>query len=160
MGRRGPKPTPTKTLEARGSWLAKARKKAGEPEYQPIEPKMPNGLGDAGVAEWLRIVPQLAAKRILADVDTTNLWLMCKALDEHEQADAAVKEHGLLVAGANGGWVLNPAVHERQRAWGRYVKLSAAFGMTAGDRSRVSTGEKDDKGTNGNISKFFAPRRA
>lgn len=159
MGKRGPKPTPTAMLAARGSWRAKAPDRKDEPQIDPCEPTMPPGLGLAGRAEWKRTVPRMAAHQMLTELDRTNLFLMCKALDEHSEADKAIKEHGLLVDGASGNKVLNPAVHERQRAWARYVKLSAAFGMTASDRSRVkgASGKEAPKSGSGggNISKFF-----
>lgn len=155
MATRGRKPTPTKILQARGSWRAKAPNRAGEPQMEAITPEMPDGLGPAGIAEWQRIVPRLAEQRLLAEVDRTNLFLMCKSLDEMAQAQAAIAELGLLVAAAHGGTVLNPAVHERHRAWIRYTKHAATFGMTPSDRTRVKAGDVKETTSAGGMSQFF-----
>lgn len=41
MAKPGPKPTPTATLNARGSWRGKARIKAGEPPLLPAPQELP-----------------------------------------------------------------------------------------------------------------------
>lgn len=140
MGKRGPKPTPTARLKLSGSWRAKARVKAGEPQPSLVTtvPTPPVFLGDYGMAEWERIVPELVQLRVLTQPDLTSLGLLCKALDDYWQADEAVNRYGILVDGAHGGLTQNPAALERNRAWNRYRQGCAVFGCTPADRTRIT----------------------
>ncbi len=64
MGARGPAPTPTKILEARGSWRAKAR--AGELTFPVERPECPAWLSTEARAEWDRVVERLEGAGVLA----------------------------------------------------------------------------------------------
>lgn len=74
---RGRKPTPTKILEARGSWRAKGRK--GEPQLTGAEPEMPKSLNAAARACWRRLTPILLEMRVLTKGDWLTLADLCMA---------------------------------------------------------------------------------
>src|SRR4051812_20659446 len=77
MGLRGPARTPTAELEARGSWLAAARKKEGEPMGEVLAPPCPKELSPAAKAEWDWAVAELIKRRTLTVLDKGMLAIMC-----------------------------------------------------------------------------------
>ena len=83
MGKRGPQPVPTNILDARGSWLAPARRKAGEPTMEPSTPSPPSWLKGAGLKEWKRITPRLEKLGVLCDTDRNVLARYCRAWSDY-----------------------------------------------------------------------------
>jgi P27 family predicted phage terminase small subunit len=69
MGKRGPKPTPTAILAARGSWRATAN--PGEPRPERGMPSTPSEVREDEDAhrEWRRILPKLDAAGLLTKLD-------------------------------------------------------------------------------------------
>lgn len=65
MGMRGPMPTPTAQLEARGSWRAKLN--PSEPRPEPGKPKCPKEFSKAERAAWNGVC------RVLADMDVLTI---------------------------------------------------------------------------------------
>lgn len=62
MGKRGPAPTPTVTLQARGSWRAKSRAASESSAPRPGRPTCPSWLSDEARHCWARIVVALEAR--------------------------------------------------------------------------------------------------
>jgi len=83
MGKRGPKPTPTKILNIRGSWRGKDRPDA---DLEPSLPEMPDWLSKAAKAEWKRRIPEIHALGVLQKVDVTILAMYCTDFAEYEAA--------------------------------------------------------------------------
>lgn len=75
MGKRVPKPTPTKTLKDRGSWLAKTRK--NEPEPGVFDDSCPDYLGERGQAVWFQLIPILRDMGILGSADRLIVIAFC-----------------------------------------------------------------------------------
>jgi hypothetical protein len=78
MGLQGPVPTPTKVLEARGSWRATAN--AQEPRPKPGKPPCPRGFGDAEKSAWRAVCKVLADMDVLTTADALALeqWRACE----------------------------------------------------------------------------------
>ena len=81
MGRRGPKPTPTKLLQMRGSWRGKKNK--SEPKPEPGVPDCPLDLRGESLATWRIIVPLLERCGILTKVDRNVLARYCDLWGEY-----------------------------------------------------------------------------
>ncbi len=75
MGARGPKSTPTKVLEMRGSWRGAAR--SDEPEPEPGKPPCPSWLSKEAKAIWKKVARQLEDMRVLAKMDSNVLARYC-----------------------------------------------------------------------------------
>src|SRR5262245_50932234 len=80
MAGRGPAPTPTSVLEARGSWRAKTR--AGEPRLPTERPSGPAWLSKEAQAEWRRVTRELLRMGVLAKADRAMLAEYCEAWSE------------------------------------------------------------------------------
>lgn len=140
MGKRGPKPTPTRILKLRGSPLAGRREgelpaeSAGEFDATPP----PELAGDA-LAEWQRLVPILRALGVLTPLDRSALHALC---ERWEAYTACVK----LKDSVAGSWQEEAALSNRLNgALDRWMKIAAAFGLTPSDRTKLRVDKKDSK---------------
>ena len=75
MGARGPQPTPTLILKARGSKLVRGR--AGEPQPAPEVPLPPRWMLPAAKRCWTRIVREAAKIGLLTLLDRDVLTAAC-----------------------------------------------------------------------------------
>jgi P27 family predicted phage terminase small subunit len=96
MGKRGPPAKPTKLKKLEGTFRPD-RAVANELELTPGIPERPDWLDAEGKREWDRVVPQLAAKGILCDVDQGMLANYCAALSLAVKATKAYQKQGLTV---------------------------------------------------------------
>ena len=134
MGRRGPAPLPTKTLELRGSWRAKTRRNEPIP---PVEtPTCPTWLNREAKAEWQRVVPQLKRLGIIARIDRACLAGYCLAWSRLKQATDILKAEGMTYE-KNGLIKKHPAVGIAHEAAQEVRALAAEFGMSASARARL-----------------------
>lgn len=129
----GPPRTPTKILDARGSWLAKQRA-ADEPDDNVAAPEMPRDMGDEAERHWNYIVPKLLSRRTLTPSDFGFLVGMCQWWGEYARAAARVAK--LDKSPFKGHVVDHPRVVMRS-AWEQYSKAAARFGLSPADKSRV-----------------------
>jgi P27 family predicted phage terminase small subunit len=145
MGQRGPAPTPTSILNARGSWRAKQRQ--GEPQPTKGAPPMPRWLSKEAKAEWKRIVPELLALGLLTLVDRTALACYCQAYAELVEATRLVDQEGRILevpvfnkAGEQTGTTrkAHPAVRLQRDAFARVKAFLGEFGLTPASRPRVN----------------------
>src|SRR3990172_8307377 len=97
MGARGPQPTPTPILAARGSWLAPARLKAGEPRPDVEAPDCPDWLSDSAKEVWFQVVPMLMSLRVLSRDNAGALARYCDAFVQWKHAAEFLNSHDSLV---------------------------------------------------------------
>ena len=134
MGRRGPAPLPTKTLELRGSWRARTRRNEPKP---PVEiPTCPSWLDREAKAEWRRVVPQLKRLGIIARVDRACLTGYCLAWSRLKQATDILKAEGVTYE-KDGLIKKHPAVGIAHEAAQEVRTLAGEFGMSASARARL-----------------------
>jgi len=145
MGQRGPAPTPTSILNARGSWRAKGR--ANEPRPAAGAPPMPRWLSKEAKAEWKRIVPDLLALGVLTRVDRTALAAYCQAHAELVEATRLLEAEGRILgvpvfnkAGDQTGTVkkAHPAVRLQRDAFARVKVFLGEFGLTPATRAKLA----------------------
>ncbi len=139
MGKRGPKPTPTAILQARGSWRATAN--PAEPMPPRGVPAMPDEVGadDAAAAVWRRLVPVLSGAGVLTLLDGAVLGHYCMLASMRERAYATLRHLRLS----------NPGKPVEQSEFGRKIvaqildlgkamrAVECEFGMTPSSRSRI-----------------------
>lgn len=140
MAARGPAPTPTAVLEARGSWRAKTRD--GEMVLPVEAPNCPSWLNKEAKEEWKRVVIHLEAAGVLALADRALLTAYCEAWGEFYEAVTecrkVVKESGYAGAVAAG------LIGVKNKAADRLLRMAQQFGLSPSARTRVrSQGETE-----------------
>jgi P27 family predicted phage terminase small subunit len=144
MGERGPAPTPTAILEARGSWLVRDRKKSGEPMDEVSSPECPLELSPDAKKHWDWIVPRLLNRRTLSEVDMGLLAMMCVEYVEYMSAVHDLREMVEKKEAFKGCIVDHPRVRIRG-AFERYSKAAMQFGLSPASKSRVSAASKPNE---------------
>ena len=144
MGSRGPKPTPTSKLSARGSWRAKIN--PNEPEAAISAPTCPSFLGKNGRREWRRVVKILVSSGVMTDLDRGILAKYCSAWERVLAAAKIIDEDKQYVRRNGEKYYLSPAVKLLEQAFDQMEKAARELGMTPSSRSRVQVtkGSKDD----------------
>jgi len=120
-----------------------------EPKPKPGIPDMPRFLTMEARAEWKRIVPVLAAMKILTVADGKALAAYCSAYAQLAKAEAAIDKYGLICATldqATGVAELkvNPAVRIKSDALRHMKSFLIEFGMTPASRSKLKINASDD----------------
>lgn len=155
MGRRGPKPTPTAQLAARGSWRADARISAGEPQARTEAPECPEWLSDDARTAWHQLVPLLLRSGLLAQLDRNSLARYCSNLALWKSCVQRVSESGTTNMGYVGDEE-SPHVALMLKLDDRLTKAEDRYGLNP--TARASIGNvmmKDDEKPN-TKARFFA----
>lgn len=130
MGARGPAPTPTKVLEARGSWRAKTRE--DEPTFPGGLPPCPAWMPVAGKDEWDRVVEQLGqVPGMIQQVDWSVLCLYCEAWADYVGLLKASKGKSRIKLISSG------LANQKRKLVQDISRLAQQFGFTPASRSRV-----------------------
>lgn len=185
MGKRGPKPKPTKLKIIAGNPGKRSLNKR-EPQPPADEPSMPAWLSSRAKIEWKRIVPELKRLGLLTAIDLAALACYCQAFAEFEIATRTIDEEGrvcsvpliaeedltelvtdpktgepktvtIALKGQRIGARLktHPAVTQQREAFRIVKQFLAEFGLSPSSRSGVS-GQGSDAGTvDPRGSKFF-----
>lgn len=142
MGRRR---LPTEQKRTAGT-LRPGRTNPAEPVYSAAAPPMPDWLSEPARAEWERIVPILAAKRVLAETDLGVMAAYCAAVGDQQLANEELlnspryyKSGGVGEKQLGGLWKEHPAA-KASRELGQQIRLLASeLGLTPSSRSKVSS---------------------
>ena len=137
MPGKGRAPTPTATLEARGSWRAKTRR--GEPRPATRLPACPRSLKGEARAEWRRQGKHMVAMGIIAESDRALLAVWCQAWAEF-----------IALIDATEG----PELRRRDAAADRLMKASDRLGFSPAARTRVRAEREAREGGDGK-ARFF-----
>lgn len=141
MGKRGPKPTPTKILEARGSWRAKTRK--GEPRLDVAVCACPDWVTGLAREYWPQVSGALASAGVTTRLDAIELGLLVDALAEYIDARTDVARRGYMVRSLKGNTVPNPMLHVMHHAREFCLKMLRENGMTPSSRTGIQVPDKD-----------------
>ena len=147
MGARGPAPTPTAILAARGSWRAAARK--GEPKPKVGTPVCPRWLSDEARKIWRRLVPLLVPSGVLTVVDGGALARYCDTWVRWHKAAAALDKYGdVLVRRDESGAIRSvealPYVAIYRNLSDMLSRYESQFGLTPAARARLAV-EKSEQ---------------
>ncbi len=140
MGKRGPPPTPTKTLKARRSWRAKLRK--NEPEPPKAKPRCPTWLRDEAKVTWKRLTPILDHMGLLTTADINILARYCQTYARWREAEEAVAKDGSMVADDDGALTPSPWIKVVERTIEQLLKMEQQFGLTPSARAGWASSKK------------------
>lgn len=138
---RGPPPTPSPILTARGSWRAGSR--VDEPALAVKAPGCPNWLSKEGKAEWRRQVKQLTALGVIGEIDRPLLAAFCEAWSEFVVAVDTLEEVGLTITTEKGYVLPHPLVAIKNAAVERMKALGQQFGFSPAARTRLRSTKKE-----------------
>jgi P27 family predicted phage terminase small subunit len=163
-------PTPTKVLELRGSWRAKARK--GEPKLAATKPRMPDWLSEEAQKVWKRLTALLQKAGLIATVDEFALTRYCVTFARWKEAEQWLQQWGTTcqvkhpVTGAVVGLVSWPQVKQAASLAEQLQRIEQNFGLSPAARARLTTQEEEDDGAQSrkaaqqtkDKARFFRPR--
>ncbi len=164
MGKRGPKPKPTKVLEMRGSRRAKINK--NEPKPKRKRPTKPKHFCKRGVQLWNKAARLLMGMGLLTEADGFPLERYIDMLVEYEKARDDLAKNGQIIDVKM--WneeyqifevvsrKMNPAFRVFSKLNEALNRLEQEFGLTPSARSRITvplTDESPYSGTDGEEEK-------
>lgn len=140
----GPPPKPTRLKLLQGN---PGRRPLSDNEPQPEigRPTRPHWLLPEAKREWSRIVPELVRLGLLAKIDRAMLSMWCQCWGMYVEAVRDIREHGTAFRTDKGYEGQRPSVAVMNKMIERMTALSARFGMTPSDRSRISVPQSEDK---------------
>jgi P27 family predicted phage terminase small subunit len=135
---RGRKPKPTARKKAAGNPGKRALNKA-EPDFglvTNIDP--PAWITEAARDMWGRVAPLLLRQKVLQVTDLHNVEAFCTAYGNWRAAKEHVAKHGLVLEGASGGPVKNPALTVQNEAAKQMVTFGSMLGLDPASRQRLT----------------------
>ena len=154
MGKRGPQPTPTAQLEARGSWLAKLPERKRETAVAVIVdiPSAPEWLTPSAVLLWDSITREAQDGGTLSCMDLSMCGFLCERLSQYiALRDNAFSAQPVLVK--DGLARTNPIIIQRNEAQRDCIRLLRELGMSPASRVGLVLAPKKAKPA-GEISLF------
>ena len=142
MAGRPPKPTHLKLLQGNPGNRPLPVK---EPQPARASPDPPPDLVGEALAEWNRVVPELARLGLVSVLDRAALVVYCQAWEAYNIARQAFAEYGPLVPGRREGELIkNPAAQVMRDQADLMSRFGSKFGLTPSDRARLSVPEESD----------------
>lgn len=152
MGQRGPKPTPTKVLAMRGSWLAKTRD--GEPQPEPAIATPPSWLDAKSKTLFRKKVAQMATVGTLTKHDVEALARYCRLTTRYREAEEFIMAHGSTVE-TQAGLKAYPEVQIANTLAAELLRLENHFGFTPSARTNLRTDKKAKHADTDQKARFF-----
>ena len=141
MGRRGPRPKPTRLKVVQGTYRAD-RAAFNEPAPEPIAPKCPTFLKGEARREWKRISAELEKLQLLTQIDRAALAAYCTSWETYVLADKVIREKGLTIVTPKGHEQQRPEISIRNKALEQMRTFLSEFGMTPASRTKISVPER------------------
>lgn len=140
---RGRKPKPTAQKKLAGNPGKRALNHA-EPEFSKItDVDPPEWLSERAAVMWKMILPELLRENVVALTDLHNVEAFCTAYDNWRMAQESINKNGIVVAGATGGPVKNPALTAANETMRQMVTFGSLLGLDPSSRTRLIGGNKD-----------------
>lgn len=139
MGRRGPAPMPTRLRLLHGDHPERVNR--AEPRPRASLPECPAEVSPAVRDVWSYTMAELEAMKIVTAADRDALLCYCEAVITHREASALLAQTKILVKGALGGLVRNPALAIQRDAARTMLVFAREFGLTPSARSQIKAGE-------------------
>ncbi|RMP45929.1 P27 family phage terminase small subunit [Pseudomonas amygdali pv. lachrymans] len=92
---------------------------------------------------WKMIVPELLRENVVAITDLHNVEAFCVAYDNWRMAQESVQAHGIVVTGATGGPMKNPALTAANETMRQMVTFGSMLGLDPASRTRLIGGNKE-----------------
>lgn len=140
---RPPKPTALKELAGNPG---KRPLNQREPKPTVKAPSCPSYVQGEGRKEWRRVARLLVQLRVLTEADRSALAMYCMAYSRWVEAEAKIREEGMIVVSSNGYVRQNPYVLIAGEAMRQMRGLLSDFGMTPSSRAKVQVAEEREPG--------------
>lgn len=141
-GRSGRRPKPVAKKELAGN-PGKRKLNTEEPDFSLVQTvECPEWMGEYGRLLWETVVPELCREKVLAATDIQNLEVYCSAYDQFRMAERHITKHGLVVEGAQGGMVKNPAATAKNEAVKQMATYGGMLGLDPASRQRLTGATK------------------
>ncbi|MBP8005854.1 MAG: phage terminase small subunit P27 family [Acinetobacter sp.] len=145
---RGRKASPQEQKKARGN-PGKRPLNNHVPEFSEVTnidvPDYMESMEFASVM-WKSIVPELCAQKVLRITDMHNVEAFCMAYENWRKAQREVAFHGIVVEGAMGGPIKNPALTASNEAARQMAMFGAMLGLDPSSRARLTGAGQKKKG--------------
>ena len=109
--------------------------------------KSPAWFSKDARAEWLRVLPILAARNTITEADLPTLENYCTAIGTVREAQREINKHGLIIDSAKGA-KRNPAFGIQNAAMTTARLCASELGLTPVSRSRPSIRNDNDNDDN------------
>ena len=134
MPGRGRKPKPNQKKQLAGS----KHTNPDAVDFQLItNVSPPDWMPDLAKEMWRTVAPHLCKEKVLAVTDLHNLEAFCSAYDSFRQSEIHIKENGLVMLGATGGPIKNPACTVKNESLRQMTMYGAALGLDPASRGRL-----------------------
>src|SRR6266850_891856 len=150
MGLRGPRPTPSAILKARGTY--RADRARGEVRGPRGIPRCPAGLDKRAKQCWTQLIPMLLSMGVLSRIDRNAIVRYCIFWSQWHQAQQFVSKNGLVYPIKDGNGKVKslaafPHVAIVSKVGLLLTKFEQEFGMTPSARTRIecSAVEEEDE---------------
>jgi P27 family predicted phage terminase small subunit len=110
-----------------------------EPKPALAIPECPPELGSVAQREWHRLVTELAALRMLTNLDRAALAAYCGSYALWAEATENIQKFGTMVKSPSGYPIQSPYVAIANRQAEIMMRIASEFGFTPASRSRIST---------------------
>lgn len=137
MGVRGPAPKPSKLRLLDGTHPERVNPREPLPSTELPEP--PDDAADDVREVWDYTVAQLGVMGIASAADRDSLYCYCQAVVTHRKAAKLLAGSPVLIKGALGGLVRNPALAVARDAAYTIRQFAQEFGLTPSARTRVES---------------------
>lgn len=138
------KPTNLKVLQGNAGKrsLNKNEPKADQLKKIPTPPQWLTGYArDA----WEHHAPWLYSSKILTHSDLTVFESYCDAYGTWRKACEELNKYGLVIEGANGGPMKNPAATVKNEAFRQMTVAGSSLGLDPSSRTRLATPNGEDE---------------
>lgn len=140
---RPPKPTALKVIAGTDQ---PCRMRDDEPKPKADRIRKPTGMSRKAHKYWNKIEPMLMDCRVLTNIDTVALAMLCTSIAEMFELQKQLDDTGMLIKGRGGIPVISPLFRALRAKQADVHKMLVEFGMTPSSRTRVGTvGEKESK---------------
>lgn len=144
-GRSGRKPKPAEKKLAAGN-PGKRTINKDTPSYGEITNVFaPEWLKGHARDLWEHLAPLLCREKILQATDIQNLEAYCAAYGRFRAAEEEIQKHGIVVEGAQGGPLKNPAATIANEALKQMATYGSFLGLDPSSRQRMQGPKKPAK---------------
>jgi P27 family predicted phage terminase small subunit len=113
-----------------------------QPRPEANIPECPPELGPLARQEWDRLVAELAALRLLTNLDRAALAADCGAYALWAEATAQIQKYGAMIKSPTGFPIQSPYLAIANRQAEIMMRIAFEFGFTPASHSRIATPAK------------------
>lgn len=97
----------------------------------------PEWLDELASEMWKTLCPLLCKEKVLAVTDLHNLEAFCSAYSLFRLCELEIRDKGIVVVGATGGPIKNPALTAKNEALRQISSFGGSLGLDPASRGRL-----------------------